>query len=299
VSLFGESAPCPSCGKKVRKQKDASLFLCPHCGQPGPYSTSEQVTWWNGVNAAAARYRQALEELKAGKEPAVTKEQLAEDAANAGYAAADIQRWGEDAVRGLVLRALDDDFLTETEESQVLQAADVVGVDASSLVQRDPDLTQRFLIARVNAGRLDAVGSPTLIPKRGETVYLEWNAQLLKTVTKREYRGGYSGFSFPIGKTGIRYRVGGARGKSVVVGSEVVVEDTGTLSVSSQRAVFMGTKKTMEMPYSKLASLSVFTDGVQFHQTNRVNAPVFRLEVKGTHAGEVVAAVVHAAVMKE
>ena len=79
----------------------------------------------------------------------------------------------------------------------------------------------------------------------------------------------YSGFSFPIGKTGIRYRVGGARGHSVVVGQRLQVDDTGTLSISSKRAVFIGNRKTIEMPYSKLVNLSVYTDGVQFHLSNR------------------------------
>src|SRR5205807_2318583 len=56
-------------------------------------------------------------------------------------------------------------------------------------------------------------------------------------VTLREYRAGYRGFSFPIGKTGIRYRVGGAKGHSVVTGAQMQVADSGTLSISSQRAV--------------------------------------------------------------
>jgi hypothetical protein len=33
-------------------------------------------------------------------------------------------------------------------------------------------------------------------------------------------QGGYRGFSFPIGKRGIRYKVGGARGHSVEIGTK-------------------------------------------------------------------------------
>ncbi len=54
--------------------------------------------------------------------------------------------------------------------------------------------------------------------------------------------------------------------------------------------MFIGAKKTVEMPYSKLASLGVFTDGVQFHQSNRQTAPLFKVP-----DGEAVAAVVNAA----
>jgi hypothetical protein len=49
----------------------------------------------------------------------------------------------------------------------------------------------------------------------------------------------------------------------------VQADDQGTLSVSSSRAVFIGAKKTMEMPYAKLVNLGVFADGVQFHLSNR------------------------------
>jgi hypothetical protein len=126
--------------------------------------------------------------------------------------------------------------------------------------------------------------------KRGEIVHFEWRAELMKEVAHREFRGGYQGFSFPIGKTGIRYRVGGARGHSVVTGTELQVADRGTLSVSSTRTVFIGARKTIELPYSKLVNLTVYSDGVQFHQSNRQNAPIFRLR-----NGEVVAAIVNAA----
>ncbi|HZO62488.1 MAG TPA: hypothetical protein VFB35_05850, partial [Gaiellaceae bacterium] len=97
----------------------------------------------------------------------------------------------------------------------------------------------------------------------------------------------------PIGKTGIRYRVGGYRGHSVVVGTKRVPADRGTLVVSSQRAVFLGNQKTLDMPYSKLVSLDVFGDGVQFHVSNRQTAPVLQVG-----APDVVAAFVHAAAQR-
>jgi len=228
----------------------------------------------------------------------MTREEIAAAAAAAGYGPQDVQRMNRDAIKRFVLQALSDDYLTEQEEAGIVHNAALLGEDHRALALEDPDLGQRLVIAQVNAGRLQPIASPQLICKRGEVVYLEWPAQLLKTVVKREFRAGYSGFSFPIGKTGIRYRVGGARGHSVVVGTEVAVDDSGILSISSQRTVFIGGAKTMEMPYSKLVNLSVFSDGVQFHQANRVNAPLFRLGIPGSHSGELVAALVQAAVQQ-
>jgi hypothetical protein len=118
-------------------------------------------------------------------------------------------------------------------------------------------------IASVNGGFLPEVSSPHLMTKKGEIVHMGWPASLMKEVAIREYKGGYSGFSFPVGKTGIRYKVGGSRGHSVQVGTKLDVADTGTLAITNKRAVYMGTRKTLDMPYSKLDNLTVYTDGVQ------------------------------------
>jgi hypothetical protein len=114
--------------------------------------------------------------------------------------------------------------------------------------------------------------------KRGEVVHLEWPATLLKEVAVRQYVGGYQGFSIPIGKTGVRYRVGGARGHSVEVGTQLQVADSGILAVTNKRVVYIGSRKTVDMPYTKLVNLSVYSDGVQFHLSNRVNAPMFKID---------------------
>jgi hypothetical protein len=137
-------------------------------------------------------------------------------------------------------------------------------IDLAAYLRANPDLGRHVMIAEANGGILPEVHSSRLIQKKGEVVHLELDATLLMDVTVRQSQGGYSGISFPIGKTGIRYRVGGYRGHSVEVGTQRVPADTGVLVISSQRAVFLGTKKTIELPLSKLINLTLFTDGVQF-----------------------------------
>jgi hypothetical protein len=106
--------------------------------------------------------------------------------------------------------------------------------------------------------------------------------------------GGYSGFSFPIGKTGIRYKVGGARGHTVQIGTKLQVADSGVLAVTNKRAVYTGSRKTVDMPYAKLVNPTVFSDGIVFHLSNRVNAPMFAIQ----SGSDVVAAVVNAAAQR-
>ena len=58
----------------------------------------------------------------------------------------------------------------------------------------------------------------------------------------RQYRGGSSGVSIPIG-LGMRYRTSSSRGRSVVVGTELVEEDQGQLTITSVRSVFVAPAK--------------------------------------------------------
>jgi hypothetical protein len=93
----------------------------------------------------------------------------------------------------------------------------------------------------------------------------------------------------------VRFRTGSFRGQSVVVGSHLAAADTGIISVSSKRVVFLGTRKTIDTPYAKLASLDAFSDGIRIHASNRQGAPLFRLPV----GGQVVAAAIQAAAQRE
>lgn len=59
-----------------------------------------------------------------------------------------------------------------------------------------------------------AVDSP-LVLKKGEQAYLSAPATPARMVSRTRYVGGSSGFSFPIGHTGIRYRVGSFHGQPI------------------------------------------------------------------------------------
>jgi hypothetical protein len=89
---------------------------------------------------------------------------------------------------------------------------------------------------------------------------------------------------------GVSYRVGAMRGKMVTVGTDVVVADEGTLSVTDRRVVFSGNSKTLEFRYDKLVGIKLYSDGIQLGVTNRQTASVF--ELGHVHA---VAAVINAA----
>jgi hypothetical protein len=195
--------------------------------------------------------------------------------------------------RAQVAQALADDILTEAEEAQLFAWAEAQGITQKDWQSRFRDLLDRMLIASVNDGRIpDMTSQAQIMLKPGEKVHHMDAASLMKEVTLREFRGGSRGVSIPIVK-GVRYRTGSFRGKSVVVGTELQVADQGGLWITSLRAVFAGQRKTLDLPYAKLANLNVFTDGISFNMTNRQTVPLFRVP-----SGQVVAAIINAAAQR-
>lgn len=129
----------------------------------------------------------------------------------------------------------------------------------------------------------------TLLLKKDEIPLLEASANLLKEVRDREFRGGSRGVSIPLGH-GIRYRAGSVRGHMVTVGSHWETADTGLLTVTDQRIVYHGGRKTLEFLFTKLATLNVYTDAIDLGVTSRQSTSIF-----GTGDPELIAGIIHAA----
>lgn len=201
---------------------------------------------------------------------------------------------GAQAFRAFADNVLADDFFTIDEEMAFSEVADALDVDQPMFETQFRDVLQRMAVARANDGRLSVIEDPQLMTKKNEIVHLETAASLMKEVVLREWRSGSSGVSFRVAK-GVRYRVGQTRGHSVVVGTEMQVEDNGIFCITSQRAAYMGSRKTMEFPYAKLMGIEPFTDGISIRASNRQKTPLFKLE---EGMGHVVAATLNAAVQR-
>jgi hypothetical protein len=197
------------------------------------------------------------------------------------------------AFRRVLDEALQDEVLTGEEERRLLDTCEALYRTTDRVTSVLAPYVAPLFIAKVNDGRLPVVATGgQLLLRKGEVLHVEVPATTLKEVIQREFRGGSQGVSIPVAK-GVRYRVGAFRGHMVEVGRSWVPEDSGTLSVSSQRMVFTGQRRSIELAYAKLLNLSVFTDGLQVHVSNRQKPSTFRLQ-----NGPVIAAVVHAAMQR-
>jgi hypothetical protein len=305
MRIFAERRVCPHCGRKVREPTRIEDYLCPRCGEPGPWATEEQAAGWQAeqealqrahaaAKEAAQRYRALLHEATTDGDLTTLVPQMRLAADEAGLSESAQREAQLAAFRAAVKAAIVDDIFTPAEHERLSSLMSAFRLTPEDLDSADQQLSHDVQVAQINSGYLPEVPSPHLMAKSGEIVHIEVPATLMKEVAVREFRGGYSGFSFPIGKTGIRYKVGGARGHSVEVGTKLQVADSGLLAVTNKRAVYMGSRKTVDMPYSKLVNLTVYSDGIVFHLSNRTNAPLFTI-ASGT---DVVAAVVNAAAQR-
>ena len=169
-----------------------------------------------------------------------------------------------------------DDTLTADEEDRIVRTAAALGTEVQSLQTTAPDALEEIVIGKINAGRPPVLSSPPVMLNAGEIAYAAFAVDLMKEVVQREFRGGSQGVSIPLGG-GFRYRVGSMRGHSVVVGTQLVPQDSGMLTVTSKRALFTGQKKTLEFRRDRLVGMEQYTDGIRLNVSNRQTASLFKL----------------------
>jgi hypothetical protein len=109
-----------------------------------------------------------------------------------------------------------------------------------------------------------------LILKKGEQANLATPATLARRQTRRQWVGGSQGFSFPIGHTGIRYRVGSFHGHPIQQ-QFLGKMDTGTLVVTNQRVAFIGRVKSTSVALAKVMHVECYSDAVAVFQEGREN----------------------------
>ena len=119
------------------------------------------------------------------------------------------------------------------------------------------------------------VDSP-LVLKKSEQAYLSTPATLARMVSRTRYVGGSSGFSFPIGHTGIRYRVGSYRGQPIHQASLTKL-DSGTFVLSNQRIAYLGRTKSVSVPLGKVLHAEVYDDGLSIAHEGKENPDFFFL----------------------
>jgi len=97
------------------------------------------------------------------------------------------------------------------------------------------------------------------------------------------YVGGSSGISIPMGKTGIRYRVGVTRGHINKVES-MVETSRGFLIITNKRLLLqpLPNFKPLNLPLNKILSYHCFENGIEVYKDGREKGFFFQTFTKGS-----------------
>jgi hypothetical protein len=171
-----------------------------------------------------------------------------------------------------------------TKHSQTLaeearrQSAEVNATSAE-IQRRHESIKQLGFDALYTTAYLKTFGAPPmanpLVSKKGEQPFLVQPATLARQATKTQFVGGSQGFSFPIGHTGIRYRVGSYRGHAVQQ-NYIAHLDQGSLVITNQRVAFVGGVKSVSVNLEKILHVEVYRDAIAMFREGK-EAPDFFL----------------------
>jgi hypothetical protein len=141
--------------------------------------------------------------------------------------------------------------------------------------QREMGFDALYSAAYLTRHGAQPIASPIVL-KAGEAAYQASPCVLARWGTRTRYVGGSQGFSFPIGHTGIRYRVGSFSGHPIQT-TLIKDVDTGQLVLTSSRLVFAGQMKTVSLTYAKLINIKLYTDALAVFHEGKENPDFFRL----------------------
>jgi hypothetical protein len=132
------------------------------------------------------------------------------------------------------------------------------------------ELTAVLQAAKTRQGYEDS----DLVLKTGESIF--GTVAKASLIEERrgpgQYTGGSAGVSIPIGSVGgrsVRYRVGATRGHYVEGTPHPEAVDQGVLVMTNQRAVWVGSNKTIECLFPKLVNATVGNGELALSVSNR------------------------------
>jgi hypothetical protein len=114
-----------------------------------------------------------------------------------------------------------------------------------------------------------------LVLKPKEIAVASSQATLCRYKTRTQYVGGSQGLSIPLGH-GFRYRISSFRGHPIQ--TDVLSQlDQGTLVITNQRLVFLGTKRDVSTPVAKLLQVEPFSNGIAVSREGKESRDIYLL----------------------
>lgn len=251
---------------------------CIHCGEPAGWFRQEHPKCRDvkqqQADAVAAEQAQVLprlvEKLRLdliGTTPLIDIEAHLLDQSAAGtLAPAQRTECLVKAWEGAVDSFLDDGILTDEEEARLNEAVErfmlpPALLDRSGALSRVGKSAVLKVILRGDVPpEIPGLQVSVNLLKSEHVVWVFNGVKYLEDREQRQFVGGSQGVSLRV-MSGVYYRIGGFKGKSVYSTKRVHV-DTGRLLVTTKNLYFVGPAKSVRIPYAKIVSFEQFNDGI-------------------------------------
>lgn len=165
----------------------------------------------------------------------------------------------------------------EQTNSQIMALLDRAGAPATT--PSFAAAANRWIRIRADKGVLPVVENSPIVIRPNESAHLCFTATHVEFLETLQYKGGFSGVTIPFGEVPVH--VGQASGRWVSEGTKLHLLDRGSLTLTSMRCVFIGSRTAIEVEHSSLLSLDCYPTAVRFYVSERSDAPMFLLEEDG------------------
>jgi len=167
---------------------------------------------------------------------------------------------------GAVVRSLDDGVLTNEEEERLMSAARLFGFGQAELDKKGQytHMVKAAILRDVLEGkipeRVKVEGLTVNLQKSEKIAYVFQGVEYHTLRTVRSFAGVSHGLSIRVMK-GVYYRPSVFQGHPVE-STQVVSGGKGVLAATNKNLYFLGSLKTMRIPYPKIISFQPYSDGI-------------------------------------
>lgn len=165
--------------------------------------------------------------------------------------------------------------LTEEEWTRIAHGG-ISDEEKSIMEQKNAQNDMVSFVNALNQGQvnLTPISNPPIILKKNEEACVVFSGiTLMEPRAVRQTRGGYAGPTIRVAK-GVSFRMG-----SVAARSESHEElrniDQGTLVLTNQRLIFIGSKRTTNIDLRKIISITAYKDGIASQRDNKQKTEYF------------------------
>lgn len=205
----------------------------------------------------------------------------------------DVKKAFKEIFREEVEKSVADGVLTLEEQVRLDNLRRILNLSDEDIQEELEIISEMIILRDLEKGKMPEIpreqAEEYLILTSDEVCHCLVRAALLEAVRKRE-TGRYYGFSFRVAR-GVYFRTG--RYTLPKVTEELQKVDEGLLAVTNKRFIFIGERRSMEVPLRNILSVELFQDSFSVHRKRKTKREYFVV-----NRPKLIASILHAAAKK-